>query len=68
MLAYGGWTPSRWGVVRTIGYNWPIQFRPKKLDVYVAYYTDVDPNADTIEEDLRPGSKRLWRLSELWKL
>lgn len=59
ILAYGGWKPSRWRVDRSAAFTWPIQFRPKSLKAYVAYCTDVDPQDDRIEEEVRPGSRNL---------
>lgn len=53
VLGYGGWGPSRWKVVDP-HFRWPIQFRPKGLKTYVAYYTDLDPQDDNIVEKVRP--------------
>jgi hypoxanthine phosphoribosyltransferase len=55
VLAYGGWSPERWRVIHSAPFEWPIQFRPKKLEAYVAYYTDCDPERDNIKEQGRPG-------------
>lgn len=51
VLGCNGWKPSRWKVVYHSAYAWPILFKPKNLEVYVAYYTD----ADQVDEEVRSG-------------
>lgn len=58
-LGYGGWDLSRWKVIHETGFHWPVQFWPKNLPVYVARYTETDPNNDNIVEELHPGWEKL---------
>ena len=50
-LSYGGWDVSRWTIDRKAP-RWPATF-VLGLKVYVAWYTDVDPDRDNISEALR---------------
>lgn len=59
VLGYGRWERSRWKVIHPTPYEWPVRFKPKNLDVYVAYYTDCVPPPDKITEELRPGRRSL---------
>lgn len=57
VLGYGGWESERWEVVYHSPYEWPVRFKSKNLEVYVAYYTNCDPPPDIIGEELRPGRR-----------
>ena len=57
VLSYGGWKPSLWQTVPSHPFDWPIRFRAKNLQAYIAYYTDCEPKKDTIMEEYRPGSR-----------
>ena len=58
VLGYGGWNRSRWKP-DLISRSWPIQFRAKSADVYLACYTETLPDEDDIIEELRPGWENL---------
>lgn len=51
VLGCDGWKPSRWKVIYHSAYEWPILFKPKNLEVYVAYYTD----SSQVVEEIRSG-------------
>ena len=51
VLGCGGWKTSRWRVMYQSAYAWPILFRPKNLEVFIAYYTD----SDQVDEEVRSG-------------
>lgn len=57
ILGYGGWRASEWEVVYHSAYEWPVRFKPKNLEVYVAYYTDQVVPPDIIKEEVRPGGR-----------
>ena len=64
VLAYGGWSPSKWLAIS--GRDWPVQSVPEGFRSYVAFYTDSPVHQDPIEEEFRSWVSQAgpWRTLE----